>query len=148
MRPAITQDEPEEPVDDAFDFEEPMDESEDQETPVIVARAVPPLVAAAVPPPLPHLEDGPAAGDDPAADAALAAAIERLARHGDGAGGPRIHATTLDLFDLFTAGERPAASQPPAPFLPRGRRREVSESSSDYYGVTRVANRVEIFNPT
>ena len=116
------------------------------ETPAIVARAVPPRVAAAVPPPLPHPEDGPAAGDDPAADAALAAAIERLARHGSG--GPRIHATTLDLFDLFTAGERPAASQPPAPFLPRGRRREVSESSSEYYGVTRVANRVEIFNPT
>ena len=110
------------------------------ETPAIVARAVPPRVAAAVPPPLPHPEDEPAAGDDPAADAALAAAIERLARHGGGAGGPRIHATTLDLFDLFTAGERPAASQPPAPFLPRGRRREVSDSSSDYYGVTRVAN--------
>ncbi|KAK7231718.1 hypothetical protein SO694_00123089 [Aureococcus anophagefferens] len=95
------------------------------ETPAIVAHAVPPRVAAAVPPPLPHPEDGPAAGDDPAADAALAAAIERLARHGGGAGGPRIHATTLDLFDLFAAGERPAASQPPAPFLPR-RRREVS----------------------
>ncbi|KAH8047568.1 hypothetical protein JL722_13011 [Aureococcus anophagefferens] len=110
------------------------------ETPAIVAHAVPPRVAAAVPPPLPHPEDGPAAGDDPAADAALAAAIERLARHGAGAGGPRIHATTLDLFDLFAAGERPAASQPPAPFLPGGRRREVSESSSDYYGVTRVAN--------
>ena len=100
VRPAITQDEPEEPVDDAFDFEEPMDESEDQETPVIVARAVPPLVAAAVPPPLPHLEDGPAAGDDPAADAALAAAIERLARHGDGDGALDVSLLQVDDDDF------------------------------------------------
>ena len=77
-----------------------MDESEDQETPVIVARAVPPLVAAAVPPPLPHPEDEPAAGDDPAADAALAAAIERLARHGDGDGALDVSLLQVDDDDF------------------------------------------------